>query len=169
MALPSYRPRLLVGGILGCLGAFWTVVSIAFLFTRDVRDAAPVNLALAVLLLGLPGLLLWLSGRARRARHERMEEVASVALAAGRARVQDIARTAGASLAHTRRALLDAVAERRLAGRLDLATDAFVLAAEGSDAAPQETTVTCLRCGGTSLVVVTGGEARVCGYCGAST
>lgn len=168
MALPSYRVRLLVGGILGCLGAFWTVASILFFFTRDVRDAAPVNLALALLLLALPGAALWLSGRARRARHERMEAVASVARAAGRARVQDLARTADASLAQTRRALLDAVAEGRLSGRLDLASDTFVLATDGSDAAPQESTVACARCGGTSIVVVTGGETRVCRYCGAS-
>lgn len=168
MALPSYRVRLLVGGILACLGAFWTVASILFFFTRDVRDAAPVNLALALLLLALPGAALWLSGRARRRRHELMAGVASVARAAGRARVEDVARAADASLAHTRRALLDAVAERVLAGRLDLATDTFVPTTDGSDALPQETTVACARCGGTSVVVVTGGEARVCRYCGAS-
>lgn len=167
MALPAYRLRLLVGGVMLALGSFWTVVSGIFFFTRDVRDAAPANLALA-LLLAVPGLLLWLSGRGRRARHEQVAAVVAVARAAGRARVEDVARTLATSAAHARRALLDAVSLGTLAGRLDLATDTFVPSTDGSNDRPQEETVACVRCGGTSLVVVTGGEARVCRYCGAS-
>jgi len=79
VALPAYRFRLVVGGAMLALGVFWTIVSVLFFFTRDVRAAAPVNLALAVVVLAVPGAVLWGTGRRRRARHERRDAVVAVA------------------------------------------------------------------------------------------
>lgn len=169
MAMPRYRVRIVLGGVLLAVGLFWTAVSGVFLFMPDMRAAAPVNLALAVLLLAGPGAALWLSGRARRAREHRMKEAASVARAAGRVRVEDVARTLGAPASAARRALLDAVAAGVLHGRFDVATDTFVGAADAASGAVRETAVACGRCGASSTALVTGGEAAVCRYCGATT
>lgn len=165
MTPPHYRARLAVGGVLTALGITWTIVSTAFVFQKDMRAGAPANFALALGLLLLPGLVLYLTGRARRARIERSEAVASVATATGRVPVVRIAETVGMPAGVARRALLDAVAWGRLSGRLDVARDEFVTAAVGGGA-PRETSVVCSRCGATSTAVVAPGEPAACGYCG---
>lgn len=168
MPLHPYPIRSGLGGVLLALGAFWTFVSLVFLFMPDMRGAAPANLGLALFVFALPGALLWTSGRARRQRIERMEAVVGALDAAGRSRVEDVARAVGLPIDRARQAVLDGVLDGRLAGRLDLGTDTFVPAADAADARPQEQAVLCSRCGATSTVVVTSGEPAVCRYCGAA-
>src|SRR5262245_37983754 len=120
------------------------------------------------MLLLLPGLALYLTGRARRSREDRMLRAAQLAHATGRVPVGEIAEQLGVPANAARQALVDAVGTGRLAGRLDMERDVFTVLAAAEVGPSREVAFVCRTCGASSKAVVAPSETPQCGYCGAT-
>ncbi len=167
-SLPGYRFRIAVGGVLTVLGLVWTALCAWFATVPKMKDGLAANLVFALGILLLPGLVLYLTGRARRSRVDRMLHAAGLATAAGRVPVGEVAEQLGVSVSHARQALVDAVGTGRLAGRLDVDRDVFTVVAAENAGPSQEVAVACRRCGAASKAFVAPGDAITCPYCGAA-
>jgi hypothetical protein len=168
VSLPGYGFRIAFGGVLSVLGLVWLAVCVGFAFTPKMRDGLPANLAFALVLLLTPGLALYLTGRARRSREDRMLRAAELATAAGRVPVGEVAEQLHVPIDVARQALIDAVGTGRLTGRLDVERGVFTVL-DAADVGPShEVSYQCRGCGAASKAFVAPGEAPRCGYCGAS-
>jgi hypothetical protein len=160
--------KIVVGAILAMLCLPCSALGLGMMVAPGDEGDAGTGVAILIMgivIFGVPSGVFLALGLRGRGYDRRLARVAALGMASQRMPIQQLAADMQVDYEEARSLLLDAIAQGKLFGRLDLEQGVFI--SGNTHQGVQQLQMRCPSCGAQSMVIVSPGSQSNCQFCGA--